>query len=160
MFCKASVHLRAAFLSSGQSYGSRRLVTALANSGLQVECYKVRRLLKQASMKPVWKRKFVHTTDSKHTLPVALNVLCTAVQPGSAESGLCLGYHVHPYRCRLALLSFRARSVLAHSLRLGDGSEHASCLGLRCPALGDPSAGQRPDCCLRCQVLVRWVQKD
>jgi len=35
-FCKASVHLRAAFMSSGQSYGSRRLVTALANSGLQV----------------------------------------------------------------------------------------------------------------------------
>lgn len=27
-FCKVSVHLRAAFMSSGQSYGSRRLVTA------------------------------------------------------------------------------------------------------------------------------------
>jgi len=32
---------------SGQSYGSRRLVTALANSGLQVGCYK-RRLMRQA----------------------------------------------------------------------------------------------------------------
>jgi len=45
MFCKASVHLRAAFMSSGQSYGSRWLVTALANSGLQVGRYKVRRLM-------------------------------------------------------------------------------------------------------------------
>ncbi len=32
MFCKVSVHLRATFISSGQSYGSRWLVTALANS--------------------------------------------------------------------------------------------------------------------------------
>jgi putative transposase len=48
MFCKASVHLRAAFMISGQSYGSRRLVTALANSGLQVGRYKVRRLMRQA----------------------------------------------------------------------------------------------------------------
>ncbi len=80
-FCKASVHLRAAFLRSGQSYGSRRLVTALANSGLQVGRYKVRRLMRQASLKPVWKRKFVHTTDSKHGLPVASNVLARQFNP-------------------------------------------------------------------------------
>jgi putative transposase len=69
-FCKASVHLRAAFISSGQTYGSRRLVTVLANSGLQVGRYKVRRLMQQASVKPVWKRKFVHTTDSKGNPPI------------------------------------------------------------------------------------------
>jgi putative transposase len=51
MFCKASVHLLSAFMSSGQSYGSRRLVTALVNSGLQVWRYKVRRLMQQASLK-------------------------------------------------------------------------------------------------------------
>ena len=55
-FCKASVHLRATFMSSGQSYDSRRLVTALANRGLQVGHYKVRRLMQQASLKPVWKQ--------------------------------------------------------------------------------------------------------
>jgi len=80
-FCKASVHLRAAFMSSGQSYGSRRMVTALANSGLQIGRYKVRRLMRQASLKPVWKRKFVHTTDSKHALPVAPNVLARQFNP-------------------------------------------------------------------------------
>lgn len=82
-FCKASVHLRAAFISSGQSYGSRRLVTALANSGLQVGRYKVRRLMRQASLKPVWKRKFVNTTDSKHALPVAPNVLARQFNPAA-----------------------------------------------------------------------------
>jgi hypothetical protein len=44
---------------------------------------------------------------------------CPTVQPGSAESGLCLGYHVHPYRHRLALLGCRARPVLAQSRGLG-----------------------------------------
>jgi len=82
-FCKASMHLRAAFMSSGQSYSSRRLVTALANSGLKVGRYKVRQLVQQASLKPVWKRKFVHTTDSKHGLPVAQNVLARRFNPAA-----------------------------------------------------------------------------
>jgi len=82
-FCKASVHLRAALMSSGQSYGSRRLVTALANSGLKVWRYKVRQLMQQASLKPVWKRKFVHTADSKHVLPVAQNVLARRFNPAA-----------------------------------------------------------------------------
>ncbi|MDQ1833492.1 IS3 family transposase [Massilia scottii] len=61
--CKASVHLKAAFMASHQSYGSRRLVTALANEGFQIGRYKVRSLMRKAALKPVWKRKFVHTTD-------------------------------------------------------------------------------------------------
>ena len=73
--CKPSIHLKAAFMASHQSYGSRRLVTAMANAGLRIGRYKVRRLMRQAALKPVWKRKFVHTTDSKHGLPVAANVL-------------------------------------------------------------------------------------
>jgi len=37
--------------------------------------YKVRRLMRLNGLHPVWKRKFVHTTDSKHTMPVSPNVL-------------------------------------------------------------------------------------
>jgi putative transposase len=77
------VHLRAAFVSSGQSYGSRRLVTALANSGLQVVRYKVRQLTQQAGLKLVWKHKFVHTTDSKHVLPIGKNVLARQFNPAA-----------------------------------------------------------------------------
>jgi transposase InsO family protein len=75
VLCKARVHLKAAFAASGQSYGSRRLVSVMASQGFQIGRYKVRRLMRQAGLKPVWKRKFVHTTDSKHDLPVAANVL-------------------------------------------------------------------------------------
>lgn len=79
--CKLSVHLKAAFLASQQSYGSRRLVTAMASSGLHIGRYKVRRLMRQSGLKPLWRRKFVHTTDSKHDLPVAPNVLNRQFNP-------------------------------------------------------------------------------
>lgn len=81
VLCKASVHLKAAFMASHQSYGSRRMVTAMANQGIQVGRHKVRSLMRKAALKPVWKRKFVHTTDSKHNLPVAANILNRQFNP-------------------------------------------------------------------------------
>lgn len=81
VLCKASVHLKAAFTASQQSYGSRRLVTAMKNQGIEIGRYKVRSLMRKASLKPVWKRKFIHTTDSKHDLPVAANVLNRQFNP-------------------------------------------------------------------------------
>jgi hypothetical protein len=35
--------------------------------------YKVRSLMRRARHKPVWQRKFIHTTDSNHALPIAEN---------------------------------------------------------------------------------------
>ncbi|MCE3605058.1 IS3 family transposase, partial [Massilia sp. P8910] len=81
VLCKASVHLKAVFTASHQSYGSRRLVTAMKNQGIEIGRYRVRSLMRKASLKPVWKRKFIHTTDSKHGLPVAANVLNRQFNP-------------------------------------------------------------------------------
>lgn len=81
LLCKASVHLKAAFAASHQSYGSRRLVTALENQGIQIGRYKARSLMREAGLKPVWKRKFIHTTDSKHKLLVAENILARQFNP-------------------------------------------------------------------------------
>ena len=75
LLCKTSVHLKAAFAASHQSYGSGRLVTAMENQGIQIGRYEVRSLMRKALLKPVWKRKFIHTTDSKHDLPIAANIL-------------------------------------------------------------------------------------
>jgi transposase InsO family protein len=36
-------------------------------------------------IRPVWKRKFIHTTDSRHTLPIADNVLDRQFNPGAAN---------------------------------------------------------------------------
>jgi transposase InsO family protein len=70
-----TVELKAAFADSGRAYGSRRLVSALQARGRAIGRYRVRRLMREAALRPVWKRKFVHTTDSKHDLPVAENLL-------------------------------------------------------------------------------------
>ncbi|MDQ1924957.1 IS3 family transposase, partial [Massilia pseudoviolaceinigra] len=50
--CKASVHLKAAFMASHQSYGSRRLVTAMANEGFQIGRHNVRSLMRKAALSP------------------------------------------------------------------------------------------------------------
>ena len=71
----ATVHLKAAFCASGRAYGSRRLVPALQAKGFAIGRYRVRRLMRESALRPVWKRKFIHTTDSKHNLPVAENLL-------------------------------------------------------------------------------------
>jgi putative transposase len=85
--CKATVHVRAAFVASHQSYGSRRMVTELCNRGISIGRFKVRRLMRQAGLRPVWKRKFVHTTDSKHDLPIAPNILARQFNPEAPNKG-------------------------------------------------------------------------
>lgn len=81
LFCKTTVHLRAAFTASEQSYGSRRMVTAMKERGMNIGRYKVRQLMHKSNLKPVWKRKFIHTTDSKHDLPIAENILARQFNP-------------------------------------------------------------------------------
>ena len=75
VLCADSVYLRAAFAASGRTYGSRRLCTALHMSGVMMGRYRICSLMRANGLRPVWRRKFVHTTDSKHTLPVSPNVL-------------------------------------------------------------------------------------
>ena len=73
--CTDSVHLKAAFAASGRAYGSRRLCAALQQQGVTMGRHRVRTLMRANRLRPVWRRKFVHTTDSRHTLPVSPNVL-------------------------------------------------------------------------------------
>ena len=75
MVCADSAHVKAAFAASGRTYGSRRIRTALCSQGVTMGRYRVRSLMRAHALRPVWKRKFVHTTDSKHTMPVSANVL-------------------------------------------------------------------------------------
>ena len=73
--CAASVHLKAAFTESHKAYGSRRLRTAMVRRGLVMGRHRVRTLTRLNGLRLVWRRKFVHTTDSKHTIAVSRNVL-------------------------------------------------------------------------------------
>jgi len=60
---------------SRRTYGSRRVGRELAAQGQYVGRHRVRRLMRENGLWPRRKRIFVRTTDSKHNLPVADNVL-------------------------------------------------------------------------------------
>jgi len=63
------------FDQSRASYGSRRMVKQLQGEGRQIGRYKVRRIMRQLGLKAKTPKRFKLTTDSKHSLPVASNIL-------------------------------------------------------------------------------------
>ncbi len=69
--CPVTVQLKASFSESGDCYGSRPLPKALRAKGMEIGLYKVRRLMRANGLRSAWKRKFVHTTDSNHDLPMS-----------------------------------------------------------------------------------------
>ena len=96
--CPVSVRLQAAFARSGRSYGSRRLQAALRGEGITLGRYRVRRLMRTHGLRATWRRKFIHTTDSRHSLPTAPNVLTCwtgslsqrpPTRPGCPTSPIC-----------------------------------------------------------------------
>ena len=62
-------------MASSQTHGSRRLVKAMRHRGFMIGRYRVRSMMESAHLIPVWKRKFVRTTDSKHTGHIAPNIV-------------------------------------------------------------------------------------
>lgn len=83
--CALGAPLQAAFHASGGNYGSRRLSASLKAQGLPAGRYRVRRLMKQHGLRARWTRKFVHTTTSRHELPVAANVLDRRFKPHAPD---------------------------------------------------------------------------
>jgi len=64
------------FKRNRQNYGTRRIKRTLAREGLKVSRRRIGRLLKQMNLFCKTKRKFrVTTTDSKHKMPIADNLL-------------------------------------------------------------------------------------
>jgi len=67
--------MKALFNESRQSLGSRQLMKQLRKEGFEIGRYRVRMLMKKLGLVVKRKQRFVLTTDSKHALPVAENVL-------------------------------------------------------------------------------------
>ena len=84
--CPVTVQLKASFAASGGSYGSRPLRKALHAKGMEIGIYKIRRMMRANGLRSAWKRKFVHTTDSKHDLPIAENVLNRQFDPEAVNT--------------------------------------------------------------------------
>ena len=70
------------FTQSRESMGSRRMMKQLRKEGFQSGRYRIRFLMKKLGLVVKRKRRFVLTTDSKHSCPIAPNILDRQFSPG------------------------------------------------------------------------------
>jgi putative transposase len=82
---RLEVEIKAAHTRTRETFGPERLQHDLAAHGIKVGICRIRRIREKLGIRCKQKRKFKATTDSKHTLPVAENLLnqqFTAPAPG------------------------------------------------------------------------------
>jgi len=72
---RLEVEIRAAHKRTRQTYGPERLQHDLAEHGIRVGICRIKRIRRKLGLRCKQKRKFKATTDSRHTLPVAANLL-------------------------------------------------------------------------------------
>jgi transposase InsO family protein len=72
---RLEVEIRAAHKRTRQTYGADRLQQDLAEHGIQVGICRIKRIRRKLGIRCKQKRNFKATTNSKHTLPVAENIL-------------------------------------------------------------------------------------
>ena len=91
------VHIKAAHAASKGEHGWPRIWKELRASGVRVGKERIRRLMKQHGIKAGGKRKFVVTTDSRHNLPIAPNLLAK-LPARAAQYGVDWRHHLYPDR--------------------------------------------------------------
>jgi len=69
------VEIKAAHKRTRQTYGAERLQHDLAEHGVRVGICRIKRIRRKLGIRCKQKLKFKATTDSRHTLPVAENIL-------------------------------------------------------------------------------------
>jgi transposase InsO family protein len=72
---RLELEIKAADKRTRQTYGPERLQHDLAEHGIRVGICRIKRIRKKLGLRCKQKRKFKVTTDSKHSLPVAENLL-------------------------------------------------------------------------------------
>jgi putative transposase len=72
---RLELEIRAAHKRTRQTYGPERLQRDLADNGVVVGVHRIKRIRRKLDLRCRQKRKFKVTTDSRHSLPVAENLL-------------------------------------------------------------------------------------
>ena len=72
---RLDVHIKAIFMKSKRRYGSPKITDELNDMGFPVGKNRVARRMKATGLRSIVRRKYRATTDSKHSHPVADNLL-------------------------------------------------------------------------------------
>ena len=108
------------FKNSRENYGTRRLKKDLRKKGWHISRRRIARLMRMASLACKTKRKFKATTDSKHGLPVAPNLLdrqFSAAQPNQKYVGDITYIHTQEGWLYLAVvIDLYSRQVVGWSM--------------------------------------------
>ncbi len=72
---RLEVEIKAAYRRTRQTYGTSRLQHELAEHGIRAGICRIKRIRRKLGLRCKQKRKFRVTTDSKHKLPMAENML-------------------------------------------------------------------------------------
>ena len=72
---RLAIEVRAAFEESRQRYGSPRVFRVLRRKGVRVGRHRVARLMREQQLRARGRRKFVATTDSKHSMRTPPNLV-------------------------------------------------------------------------------------
>jgi putative transposase len=72
---RLEVEIKAAHQRTRETFGPERLQRDLVEHGVKAGVCRIRRIRKKLGIRCIQKKKFKATTDSKHTLPVAENLL-------------------------------------------------------------------------------------
>jgi putative transposase len=72
---RLALEIRAAHNRTRQSYGPERLQRDLADNGVAVGVHRIKRIRRGLGLRCCQKRRYKATTNSRHSLPVAENLL-------------------------------------------------------------------------------------
>lgn len=149
---KLLMEIKAIHNESGATYGSPRIHQELRERGLRCSENRVARLMRLHEVRPKQPKRFRVTTDSKHNLPVAENVLSLWLRRNHCESKVGGRHHIHMDEGRLALPGRGHGSILTKDCRLVDAGKPEADAGHRRTQDGAsgpatqrrPAASQRP----------------
>lgn len=78
-----AAEIAAAYEKSRKRYGSPRIHRALRKKGIRVGAKRIARLMREGGIVARQKRRFRRTTDSKHSNPIAPNILARDFEPAA-----------------------------------------------------------------------------
>jgi hypothetical protein len=132
------------YRKSRRVYGSPRIHRKLDKQGIHCGKKRVERLMKEAGIRSIQKRKFKVTTDSKHDLPVAENILNRNFNADSANTKWTSDITYIRTQRRLAVPGGDHGPLLQKNSRLFDAEIPEPGVGHRSPEHGNQEPSPRP----------------